>query len=59
MMAMTNSEPARLPQNVMNQCSSIFQGESRRCKTAIVVSCSWNNKNIVSYVDFFSLLTSH
>lgn len=38
MMAMTKSEPARLPQNVMNQCSSIFQGERRRCRAAMVVS---------------------
>jgi hypothetical protein len=42
MIAMTKSEPARLPQNVMNQCSSIFQGERRRCRAAIVVSCSSN-----------------
>jgi hypothetical protein len=37
-MAITNSEPARLPQKVMNQCRSIFHGEMRRCRQEIVVS---------------------
>jgi hypothetical protein len=40
MMAITKSEPARLPQKVMNQWRSVFKGEMRRWRQAIVVSCA-------------------
>jgi hypothetical protein len=37
MMAIVKSEPARLPQKQRNQCSAIFQIDSRRCRNATAV----------------------
>ena len=39
MRATRRSEPARLPQKVMNQWRSIFWRLSRRCMTATAVYC--------------------
>jgi hypothetical protein len=39
-MAITKREPARFPQKVTNQWRSVFQGEMRRCRQEIVVSCA-------------------
>ena len=39
MRATRKSEPARLPQKVMNQWRSIFWRLSRRCMTATAVYC--------------------
>lgn len=37
MIATMNSDPARFPQKVMNQCNSIFVTDSRLCNTETVV----------------------
>lgn len=49
MMATMKSEPARLPQKVMNQCSSIRQTDRRRWRTATVVYCGGRHQSVARF----------